>query len=272
MEFTAILSFLRAHFRNNLYLNVFIIIGLLCCFSSGCARRELSEMRDQLQQLQDFEREFRKENFELSGTLNRNLKRLREQLDHMTKTIADVNAKLDSIAEVNRSSSGKIDELMHKQQQLQVPKLQPESESLGIVPKLEDVSSQEAVTADNLGEKLYRNAYNDFIKGNYELAIVGFKDYIAQNASSNMADNAQYWIGECYYTQGKYQDAIGAFEKVLNDYPNSDRIPPALLKKGYALLESGKSNEGKTTLTNLMRDYPTSEESKLAQERLKHLK
>ncbi|MBN2056676.1 tol-pal system protein YbgF [bacterium] len=241
-----------------------LVLAASLCFT-GCAKRQLMDVQDQVRQLQDFEREFKNENFELSGTINRNLGRLREMIEHLNKTLADMNAKLDALDEENRMLRGKLDELMHYQSRVAAS-----SDTIGDMDEADKIPQFEAGGGYSLSEKLYRSAYNDFIKGNYDLAIVGFQDFIKQYSKSDMADNAHYWIGECYYTQGKYDHAISAFDTVIKDFPNGDKGAPATLKKGYSLLESGRINEGKAVLNGLIRSYPQSEEAKLAEERLKH--
>lgn len=257
----------RGVFRLGTHLSLILSGVLALAILPGCARREIIHLQDQVTQLQDFEKEFKSENYELSSTINRNLGRLREQLEHAAKTIADLNAKLDIISDEHRVIRGKLEELLHEQTK------QTRSPTLFIPPQQTVLPTDPApgvAAPDDLAEKLYNNAYNDFIKGNYELAIVGFQDFIKQFSRSDMADNAQYWIGECYYTQGKYEQAIAAFDKVLKDYPSGDKLPPSLLKKGYSLLESGKIKEGKEVLNGLLTSYPHSEEASLADERLKH--
>ena len=120
-------------------------------------------------------------------------------------------------------------------------------------------------------ENLYRSAYNDYLRGNYELAIQQFQEYIAAFAETDLADNAAYWLGECYYRQSKYRLAIGEFDTLLTRYPRSDKIPSALLKKGYAYLELSERNQGIVQLQHVIREYAGSDESNLAQQRLREL-
>jgi tol-pal system protein YbgF len=119
--------------------------------------------------------------------------------------------------------------------------------------------------------QIYYTAYSDYIKGNYSLAIAGFRDFYEKNKNSPMADNALYWIGECYYSQGKYEDAIREFDNLINNYPKADNILAAYLKKGYALIELRRYLEAKSVLKELIQKAPLSEEAKLAEQKLKTL-
>ena len=73
----------------------------------------------------------------------------------------------------------------------------------------------------------YQAAYRDYQRGNYDLAIEGFQDFLGTNANADLADNAAYWIGESLFSQKKYREAIGQFDAVVNKYPKSDKVPGA---------------------------------------------
>jgi len=116
---------------------------------------------------------------------------------------------------------------------------------------------------------MYYAAYSDYIKENFDLAIDGFRQFIRNYPESGLADNSLYWIGECYYAKKKYQDAIGTFNELLGKYKDGDKAPAAFLKKGYALLEMGRQSEGVAILKELISRFPLSEESSLAQQKIK---
>jgi tol-pal system protein YbgF len=116
---------------------------------------------------------------------------------------------------------------------------------------------------------IYYAAYSDYIKENFDLAIEGFRQFIRSFPESGLADNSLYWIGECYYAKKKYQDAINTFNELLSKYKDGDKAPAAILKKGYALLEMGRQSEGLAMLKELISRFPLSEESSLAQQKIK---
>jgi len=118
------------------------------------------------------------------------------------------------------------------------------------------------------GRKAYTNAYTDMTAGNYDLALMGFEEFLRNYPDSELSDNAQYWIGECHYAKEEYQPAYDAFKRVLDVFPKGDKIPSALLKTGYCALELGKNKEGRAFLEELVAKYPLSAEARLAQEKL----
>lgn len=118
-------------------------------------------------------------------------------------------------------------------------------------------------------QELYNSAYSDYLKGNYDLAIEGFKLYREQFRDSPLADNALYWIGECYFSQKNYEAAIAVFDEVILFYPKGDRVPAAYLKKGLSYLELGQKEEALAVLKLLVSKFPLDEEAKLAQQKIK---
>jgi tol-pal system protein YbgF len=120
-------------------------------------------------------------------------------------------------------------------------------------------------------QEVYNTAYADYLKGNFDLATDGFKIYRASFPDSPLADNALYWIGECSFSQRKYSEAIDAFNELILNYPQGDKIAAAYLKKGLALTELGRTDEALVVFKLLVSKYPLEEESRIAQEKIKDL-
>ncbi|NOZ95262.1 MAG: tetratricopeptide repeat protein [Acidobacteria bacterium] len=95
-------------------------------------------------------------------------------------------------------------------------------------PPAAGTKTQAAALPDN-PDQLYRSAYQDYMRGNYQLAIQGFQEYIKRYPKTDLTDNAQYWIGECYDALGQEDDALKAFSTVLDSYPTSDKGAAAQL-------------------------------------------
>jgi tol-pal system protein YbgF len=130
-----------------------------------------------------------------------------------------------------------------------------------VPPPVSNISPQEA----------YRMAYNDYLKGNYDLAVESFKLYLQQFPDSPLADNALYWIGECHFSQKKYEEAIDSFNRVILIYPQGDKVAAAYLKKGISYTELGKKDEALAVFKILVTKYPLQEETRIAQDKIKEL-
>lgn len=120
-------------------------------------------------------------------------------------------------------------------------------------------------------QEVYNTAYSDYLKGNFQLAIEGFSLYRQQFPESPLADNALYWIAECYFSQKKFREAIDQFNELILNYPHGDKVAAAYLKKGISLVELGKKDEALAVFKLLISKYPLEEETKIAQQKIKEL-
>ena len=120
-------------------------------------------------------------------------------------------------------------------------------------------------------QEAYSVAYNDYLKGNYDLAVESFKLYRQQFPESPLADNALYWIGECRYSQRKFEEAIDAFDELTVGYPQGDKAAASHLKKGLSFIELGRKPEALAALKLLVAKYPLEEEARIAQDKIREL-
>jgi tol-pal system protein YbgF len=120
-------------------------------------------------------------------------------------------------------------------------------------------------------DQLYSLAYNDYIQGNFELAVQGFLDYLANYKDTELADNAQYYIGDCFFNQGRHADAVEAFNQVLSLFPKGDKAPAALLKSGLAHLSLNDNTSAVDSFKNVILKYPDSPEANIAIQQLQIL-
>ncbi len=120
-------------------------------------------------------------------------------------------------------------------------------------------------------DTLYSNGLRDITSGKYDLARSEFQDYLKYYADTDLASNAQFYLGEIAYSQKTYDVAVAEYEKVLNNYPKSFKLAPARLKKGMALIELGQKPAGVRELREVVKRYPGTEEDRRARAKLKEL-
>jgi len=120
-------------------------------------------------------------------------------------------------------------------------------------------------------QEVYTMARSDYLKGNFNLAIEGFSMYQEHFTDSPLVDNALYWVGECYFSQEKYEDAITQFNDLILGYPDSDKIAAAYLKKGIGLSLLGRTDEALAVLKLMVSKFPLEEEAKIAQQKIQEL-
>jgi len=120
-------------------------------------------------------------------------------------------------------------------------------------------------------DTLYSNGLRDITSGKYDLARTEFQDYLRFYGDTDLASNAQFYLGEIAYSQHQYDLAVQEYDKVLSSYPKSFKLAPARLKKGMALLEVGQKNPGVKELREVVKRYPGTEEERRARAKLKEL-
>lgn len=116
--------------------------------------------------------------------------------------------------------------------------------------------------------ELYSQAYADYARGNYDVAIQGFTEYLHNYPSTDFSDNAQYWIGESYYGKKAWGDAIAAWDTLVRDYPASDKLPDARVKKGMALEKMGRRRQALAEYRYVLDRYPNSPAARIARDHL----
>ncbi len=121
-------------------------------------------------------------------------------------------------------------------------------------------------------EKAYSAAYQSFKEGHYDKARTEFQNLLAAYPGSEYSDNAQFWIGECYFFEKKYEQAILEYEKVAKNYPNGSKVPYALLKQGLSFLKLGDKTSAKLLLQQVIKDYPNTNQARIARSKLQEIK
>jgi tol-pal system protein YbgF len=114
----------------------------------------------------------------------------------------------------------------------------------------------------------YQTAFGMLKDGQYDRAIVAFQKFLVAYPDSQLADNAQYWLGEANYVNRAFPEAQAAFQRVVDKYPQSRKRPDALLKIGYCQYEQKQWGLAKETLTKVATQFADTQAGHLAQQRL----
>ncbi|MDP2808241.1 MAG: tol-pal system protein YbgF [bacterium] len=232
---------------------ILIAFSILAALPGCGVKREYIRVTDQL------------DSIELRG---KRIERRTAHLDSLSQVqmglIYELRAELKSLS----ASAGEKWSIAEQQQEdnkyrpLPIGPSQPDSKAPAPEPKMD-------VPAETNPKKLYDASYLDITKGNYDLALAGFNEFIKRFPKHDLADNAQYWIGEGYYAQKKYEPALTEFEKVVGNYPGKDKEPAALYKMGLCLQEMGDKAKSRQYWQLLVKKYPKSPEAALAKDKLK---
>jgi tol-pal system protein YbgF len=97
-------------------------------------------------------------------------------------------------------------------------------------------------------EREYEKAYEAYVKHDFDEGIALFKKFLQRYPKHDLADNAQYWIGEIYYDMEDYSNAIIAFKEVVTLYEERGKAPDALLKIGYSYVAKTPASTSRESL------------------------
>jgi tol-pal system protein YbgF len=147
----------------------------------------------------------------------------------------------------------------------------------GATPPAPPPSAAEASLTKEI--KGYEAAFSLYRSEDFAGAIRGFRTFLADHPTSGYADNAQFWLGECQFKLGDYEQAVLAFDDVVKNYPEGNKVPDALYRQGVALLEIGNSKDQQSTyqpaarqiFERIVNDYPNSERVPEARRQLEKL-
>jgi tol-pal system protein YbgF len=120
-------------------------------------------------------------------------------------------------------------------------------------------------------DQLYNDGLRDYNANKNDLASQEFTQYLQAYGNTDLAGNAQFYLGEIAYRQQNFNGAVAAYNKVLDQYPGGNKSAAAQLKKGFALLELGQREAGIQELRSLVSRYPKSPEALQARDRLTKL-
>ncbi len=210
---------------------------------------------------------------ELSGRVEENehiIKRAVErdlsEQDAMKAELAQLLEKVQNLEEIVKRQQEHL-----KLEPSAAPKDQePEKEATD--QKETDQQPAEVVEKTKSKElELYDNSLTSFKEEDFQQAMDGFQQFLREYPKSDRADNAQFWIGECFMAQKEYEKAILAYQEVIKNYPKGNKVPVAMLRQAIAFMEIKEETSYKLLLKKIIKKYPDSDEAKIAKAKLKKI-
>jgi tol-pal system protein YbgF len=133
---------------------------------------------------------------------------------------------------------------------------------------------EEAAEVDQGSEEgeMYNAALSLYREEDYEEASEEFKKFLNLYPGSDLADNAQFWIGECLMRLKQYEQAILAYQEVIIKYPKGNKVANAMLRQAIAFLEINDKTSARLLLQKVIKQFPGESEAKIAQTKLKAIK
>ena len=229
---------------------------------SGADRESTTQDRRQQQQSKQ---ERRSSQLMAEILVQEEMARLRRQEQKKQEKQED-RKKLDQVAEPAADSA--LESVFGSNEHLSPPD-RPAAPFFLPSPAVPEVPSGQARTQPNL--ELFHAGYSKYSQGDYTAARGDFAAFLAAHPGDDLADSAQYWLGQCAAAQGDHAAALAEYQRVIASFPSGDKVPDALLKSGDMLSRLGRENEARRTWEELVRDFPQSGAASRAQTRLTDL-
>jgi tol-pal system protein YbgF len=121
-------------------------------------------------------------------------------------------------------------------------------------------------------QKTYDAALAQFKAGDYRNAGAAFAEFTRRYPQSGNLPSANYWLGNAYYAQRDYKNAIASHLTVATSYADNPKAPESLLNIASCYVELKDKPAAKKTLESLVARYPDSEAARTARDRLVALK
>jgi tol-pal system protein YbgF len=118
---------------------------------------------------------------------------------------------------------------------------------------------------------LYSNGLRDINGKHYDLAQQEFQDYLKYYSDTDLASNAQFYLGEIAFMQSEYPQALDAYNRVIDNYPKSFKTASARMRKGFCLAELGQKAAAIRELRTVVRLFPGTDEAKRSAAKLREL-
>lgn len=262
-------------------------------FSAMAQKKEMIELGRDLALLQEEVRSAQKSQSDRLSTIEGTLKAIQDQIATSSRAIAlldsglkdrmgsmvaplsGVGSKVDtlgqdfgyvreSVTEIN-TRLGKLDQkiadLSNSIKTMQTPPAPPAGLPATAAGPPPGTSSQ----------SLYQDAMRDKSGGSLELALKEFNDYVAWFGNTDLAPNAQYYVGEILYNQKQYEQALMAFDKALEAYPKNLKTADAHLMKGRTLLKMARRSDAEQEFRAAISTSPSSDAAGRAKSELRDL-
>jgi len=213
------------------------------------------------QQIAELEEEIRA----LNGRIEELEFSIRREKQQEVESTDDKQARVDQLAETARINDQRIARIeQYLNFEPSQPATAPDATTAKIVPVPKEVKELSE-------EEIYRQAKQAFDQGDSDAARSKFQELIERFPKSERTDNAQFWMGEIYYREKWYEKAILEYQKVIENYPDGNKVPASLLKQGFAFLNLGDKANSRLILQELIRKYPNTNEAKIAKDKLQNL-
>ena len=288
-----------------------LVAGVIAGLLTACATTEsppllpddLARLRADLSRI---EQSIQRSQAEIKADLQRADRQSIQTLTGLQQSVAQLGSRLDDLGRDAAQIQGRLEELRRRVDALGLqfdvagappagagagrpatpPASAPSPGPSSTPPPGGAAAAAPAPGPGRQAADLYQTAYIDYTRGNYNLAVAAFREFIRLYPDNELAEKAQYWVGESHFSLGRdlqsrgdkaratqeFERAVQEFRKVLITYPRGDRVPTAVYKEALALLEVQQPQLAEARLQFLVDQFPYTEEAAKAKDELTKLR
>jgi TolA-binding protein len=194
------------------------------------------------------------------ANLNNKVNQVSEDVGTIKENVADVENRLSKL-------DTRLADISTAVRTLSTPPPAPPTQTAAQSP------TGPAVPAGVTAESLYQNAFRDYSSGKDDLAMQEFTDYLKYFPQSESAPAALYYQGMIYdrAKPPQYDDAIQAFDAVVERYPENQKTPEAQYMKAVDLMKAGRKTDAGAEFRDFLKTYPNHPNAGKAQAHLREL-
>jgi tol-pal system protein YbgF len=206
-------------------------------------------------------------------TIEETRRELAEQRDQLLATRATASSTARETGETLDRLEGKLDDIMARFRIVSERQSPPRTSEPAPSGPPGGTGTPPAATPPATGggpapAQIYDQATQDLTQGRYAMALASYRDFLRRFPDSELADNAQYGAGECFFAQARFDSALVEYARVGAAWGQGDRAPAALYKVGLCEDRLGRAADARRTFEELVRRFPQSGEAQLARDRL----
>lgn len=264
------------------------------CASSGsvdAVRRDIDETKTRIFTIEKDMAGVRETSKEVMTNFEKNLA---ADIAALRKSQADLQAGFDTARGEVQLTNGKFDELSSTNKKLSEDLARVREDADRRIVALEDRIVKLQAAMDELNKRVkegaavaattpaagaevkedlsYQKGIDAFKAGDMVAARGFLGQFVEKQPNHELVANARYWIGETFYTEKNYEQAVLEFQEVIKLFPKKEKAPAAMLKQALSFKGLKDVKSSRYVLGKLVQDYPKSDEAKKAKVLLKELK
>jgi len=265
-----------------------LLFSLAGCATTGelnLAQQDIEDLKARLQSAEKSISTIKQEALEISEKSSRDALK---NLEILRRGTADMQANLDAMRIDVQVMAGKVDDIgIAAKKPFDDISLLKEDTAKSVKAMEERLSKLEQSFTDSnakmvaiaksletppTADSVYKQAQDALKAGDNGKAREILANFLEQYPGHKLSANARYWIGETYYLEKNYEQAVLEFQKVIKEFPGKDKVPAAMLKQAMSFRELGDNKSARFVLKELLEKFPASEEAPMAKDLLSKTK